>query len=42
LGFAETAEKVFEYGPPWAKKYSGVAKIIIDYALMATYYSGET
>ena len=39
LGFAETAEKVFEYGPSWAKKYSKVAKTSIDYGLMATYYS---
>lgn len=39
LGFAETAEKVFEYGPPWAKRYSNAAKNIVDYALMATYYS---
>jgi solute carrier family 36 (proton-coupled amino acid transporter) len=39
LGFAETAEKVFEYGPPWAKRYSGAARIFVDYALMATYYS---
>lgn len=39
LGFAETVEKVFEYGPPWAKRYSKTAKEIVDYALMATYYS---
>lgn len=39
LGFAETAEKVFEYGPPWAKRYSKAAKVFVDYALMATYYS---
>lgn len=39
LGFAETAEKVFEYGPPWAKRFSVAAKNIVDYALMATYYS---
>lgn len=39
LTFAETAEKVFEYGPPWAKRYSNAAKVIVDYALMATYYS---
>lgn len=39
LGFAETAEKVFEYGPPWAKRYSVAAKNVVDYALMATYYS---
>lgn len=39
LGFAETAEKVFEYGPNWARRYSKAAKVIVDYALMATYYS---
>lgn len=39
LGFAETAEKVFEYGPAWAKKYSKAAKNFVDYGLMATYYS---
>jgi solute carrier family 36 (proton-coupled amino acid transporter) len=39
LGFAETAEKVFEYGPPWAKRYSRTAKQFVDYGLMATYYS---
>lgn len=39
LGFAETAEKVFEYGPAWAKKYSKMAKTFVDYGLMATYYS---
>lgn len=39
LTFSETAEKVFEYGPPWARRYSHAAKVIIDYALMATYFS---
>lgn len=39
LGFAETAEKVFEFGPNWAKKYSKAAREGVDYALMATYYS---
>lgn len=39
LGFAETAEKVFEYGPNWSKKYSRAARQGVDYALMATYYS---
>lgn len=39
LGFAETAEKVFEYGPSWAKKYSKAARRFVDYGLMATYYS---
>jgi solute carrier family 36 (proton-coupled amino acid transporter) len=39
LGFAETAEKVFEFGPMWARRYSTAAKTFVDYALMATYYS---
>lgn len=39
LGFADTAEKVFEFGPAWAKKYSKAAKNFVDYGLMATYYS---
>lgn len=39
LGFAETAEKVFELGPMWARKYSRAAKNFVDYALMATYFS---
>jgi solute carrier family 36 (proton-coupled amino acid transporter) len=30
---------VFEYGPNWAKKYSKAAKVFVDYALMATYFS---
>lgn len=39
MGFAETAEKVFEFGPPWCRRYSVAAKNIVDYALMATYFS---
>lgn len=39
MTFAETAEKVFEYGPPWARRYSKTAAVVVDYALMATYYS---
>jgi solute carrier family 36 (proton-coupled amino acid transporter) len=39
LGFAETAEKVFEFGPAWAKKHSKAARRFVDYGLMATYYS---
>ncbi|CRK87157.1 CLUMA_CG000966, isoform A [Clunio marinus] len=39
LDFAGTAEKVFEYGPPWAKRCSKFAGHTVDYALMATYYS---
>lgn len=39
LTFAGTAEKVFEYGPPWARRYSKAAAVVVDYALMLTYYS---
>lgn len=39
LGFAETAEKVFEFGPVWARKYSKAARRFVDYGLMATYFS---
>uniref|UniRef100_A0A336MRI7 CSON000253 protein n=1 Tax=Culicoides sonorensis TaxID=179676 RepID=A0A336MRI7_CULSO len=39
LGFAETAERVFEYGPMPLRPFSRAAKEFIDYALMATYYS---
>ncbi|XP_063705086.1 proton-coupled amino acid transporter-like protein pathetic [Culicoides brevitarsis] len=39
LGFAETAERVFEYGPLPCRRFSKAAKEFIDYALMATYYS---
>lgn len=39
MTFAETAEKVFEYGPPWARRNAKTAAVIVDYALMATYYS---
>lgn len=41
LGFAETAEKVFEFGPTWAKKHSIKAKNFVDYGLMATYFSAS-
>ncbi|CAO1407954.1 unnamed protein product [Diamesa hyperborea] len=39
LGFAETAEKVFQYGPDWAKRHATTAKNFVDYGIMATYYS---
>ncbi len=39
LGFSETAEKVFEYGPERLRKFSKAAKQFVDYSLMATYYS---
>ncbi|XP_030381137.1 proton-coupled amino acid transporter-like protein pathetic [Scaptodrosophila lebanonensis] len=39
LGFAETAEKVFEYGPKGMRKHSNFAKQFVDGGLMATYYA---
>ncbi|KAH8421021.1 hypothetical protein KR222_003998, partial [Zaprionus bogoriensis] len=39
LGFAETAEKVFEYGPKGIRPYSNFAKQFVDISLMATYYA---
>ncbi|KAH8254703.1 hypothetical protein KR032_011774 [Drosophila birchii] len=39
LGFAETAEKVFEYGPKGMRPYSNFAKQFVDIGLMATYYA---
>lgn len=30
---------MFEYGPPWARRYANAAKLFVDYGLMATYYS---
>lgn len=39
LSFSETAEKVFDYGPPWAKRWSKFAKNFVDYGLMLTYFS---
>lgn len=39
LGFAETAERVFQYGPPWAKRWSTAAKNLVDYGLMLTYFT---
>ncbi|GAB0094803.1 proton-coupled amino acid transporter-like protein CG1139 [Sergentomyia squamirostris] len=39
LGFAETCEKVFELGPRPVQRFSNAAKLFVDYALMATYYS---
>ncbi|XP_068145467.1 proton-coupled amino acid transporter-like protein CG1139 [Drosophila tropicalis] len=41
LGFAETAEKVFEYGPKGVRRYSNFAKQFVDIALMATYYAAS-
>lgn len=34
LRYSETAEKVFEYGLPWAKQYSAAIKVFIDYSVM--------
>lgn len=39
LGFAETAEKVFEYGPSGLRGWSVFAKNFVDYGLMATYFA---
>ena len=39
MTFAETAGKVFEYGPPWARRFSKTAEVFVDYGLMATYFS---
>lgn len=39
LGYAETAEKVFECGPPWAKRWSRAAKNFVDYGMMTTSFS---
>ncbi|EDV98491.1 proton-coupled amino acid transporter-like protein pathetic isoform X2 [Drosophila grimshawi] len=39
LGFAETAEKVFEYGPKKLRPYSNFAKQFVDIGLMATYFA---
>uniref|UniRef100_A0A182K1E2 Amino acid transporter transmembrane domain-containing protein n=1 Tax=Anopheles christyi TaxID=43041 RepID=A0A182K1E2_9DIPT len=39
LGFAETAERVFQYGPPKLRPLAGFSKAFVDYALMATYFS---
>lgn len=39
LGFTETAVKVFEYGSPWAKRYSNQVKIFVDYGMMIMYFS---
>lgn len=32
--YAETAGKVFEFGSPWARKYSKLAENIVQYILM--------
>ncbi|KAL9918115.1 proton-coupled amino acid transporter-like protein acs isoform 1-T1 [Glossina fuscipes fuscipes] len=39
LGFAETAEKVFQHGPLSLRKWSNFAKQFVDGSLMATYYA---
>lgn len=41
LGFAETAEKVFENGPLKLRPWSNFAKQFVDGALMATYYAAS-
>lgn len=40
LGYAETAEMVFDYGPPWLKPWSNAAKNFVDYGMMFAYFSG--
>lgn len=40
MDFAETAEKVFELGPMWARRYSRAARIFVDYGLTFSCYSG--
>ncbi|XP_055624760.1 proton-coupled amino acid transporter-like protein pathetic [Toxorhynchites rutilus septentrionalis] len=39
LGFAETAERVFEYGPVKLRGMAKFSKLFVDYGLMATYFS---
>lgn len=40
LSYAETAEKAFESGPQWLKKYSNTAKTMVEIGLMSTAFSG--
>ncbi|XP_053687631.1 proton-coupled amino acid transporter-like protein pathetic [Sabethes cyaneus] len=39
LGFAETAERVFQYGPVKLRRMANFSRNFVDYGLMATYYS---
>ncbi|XP_055382276.1 proton-coupled amino acid transporter-like protein CG1139 [Condylostylus longicornis] len=41
LGFAETAEKVFENGPKIVRPWSNFAKQFVDGSLMATYFAAS-
>jgi len=41
LGFAETAEKVFENGPKKMRPWANFAKQFVDGSLMATYYAAS-
>lgn len=41
LNYAQTAEKAFDSGTPWMKKYSRVAKIVVECGLMATVLNGS-
>ncbi|XP_056648490.1 proton-coupled amino acid transporter-like protein pathetic isoform X2 [Diorhabda carinulata] len=41
LGFAETAEAVFDNGPPNIKKFSKVAKLFVEIALTMTHFVGN-
>ncbi|XP_058459149.1 proton-coupled amino acid transporter-like protein pathetic [Malaya genurostris] len=39
LGFAETAERVFQYGPIKTRGMANFSRNFVDYGLMATYFS---
>ncbi|KAK5643871.1 hypothetical protein RI129_007716 [Pyrocoelia pectoralis] len=40
LGLAETCGAAFQYGPKSLRKYSGAVKLIVDVALVTTYFMG--
>ncbi|KAL0267642.1 UNVERIFIED_CONTAM: hypothetical protein PYX00_009851 [Menopon gallinae] len=42
LTFAGTAEAAFETGPPATRRFSSIARQIINSALVLTYYAGNT
>ncbi|KAF5306528.1 hypothetical protein FQR65_LT18541 [Abscondita terminalis] len=41
MGFSETCGAVFEYGPKSVRKFSKVAKVVVDTALVFTYFMGN-
>ncbi|KAF5295595.1 hypothetical protein FQR65_LT10398 [Abscondita terminalis] len=41
MGFSETCGAVFEYGPKSVRKFSKVAKVAVDTALVFTYFMGN-